>query len=342
MAAHDSLAEVTADGAYTRKESVFRNVVSFDNPDFQPEKNRYHLYISNACPWANRCNAVRVFKRLDTIIGLSVVHPTWLKTKPDDKDDTHFGWGFTEATGSVTPPSGHGSIPNDGAIPDTVNGFKYVRDLYEASNDTLAKFTVPVLWDTKKNVIVNNESSEIIRMFNGDFAKLVGSDKDTVDLYPESLSSAIDDVNSWIYPQINNGVYRCGFAKQQQAYDTAVTELFDALEKVEAILSKQRYIASSEQITEADIRLFMTLVRFDEVYIVYFKCNVRSISSYPNMLNYMRELYQMPFLTATINMDHIKRHYFCSHPTLNTYSIIPKGPGAIEDFKKPHNREQKA
>lgn len=334
----DSLSQVSATGAFIRSPSSFRNIVSFDNAEFQPEKDRYHLYICNACPWANRCNTVRHMKRLDTVIGLSVCHPTWSRTKPDDPDDTHLGWVFTEPTGSVTPPSGHGSIPNTGTIPDSINGAKAVRDLYELSNDTTGKYSVPVLWDKKNKVIVNNESSEILRMFNGDFAKLVGSDKDTPCLYPAASVAEIESVNSWVYPSINNGVYRCGFAKSQQAYDEAVTELFDALDKVEAILSKQRYVASKDSITEADIRLFMTLVRFDEVYVVYFKCNVRFLTSYPNMINYMRELYQMPFITPTIDMDHIKAHYFTSHTQLNASSIIPKGSNVIEDLKKEHDR----
>eukprot|EP00656_Telonema_subtile_P044059 TRINITY_DN50364_c0_g1_i1.p1 TRINITY_DN50364_c0_g1~~TRINITY_DN50364_c0_g1_i1.p1 ORF type:complete len:214 (+),score=69.11 TRINITY_DN50364_c0_g1_i1:448-1089(+) len=206
--------------------------------------------------------------------------------------------------------------------------------------DTFGKYSVPVLWDKKSSTIVNNESSEILRMFNGPFARLVGTDKSTVDLYPGSLVEEIEAVNSWVYPTINNGVYRCGFAKTQAAYDIAVGELSDSLDRLEELLGHQRYVSSNQQITEADVRLYMTLIRFDEVYVVYFKCNTRPISQYANIRNYMRELYQLPWLQSTTNMDHIKRHYFTSHPVLNAYAVIPRGPRVLEDLLLEHDRDR--
>lgn len=339
--AQDSLAEVSKDGKFVRTDSNFRHIIG-ESDKYPVEANRYHLYICNACPWANRTNAVRLMKGLKDIIGLSVTHPTWQKTRPDDDEDGHHGWAFAnEGDPPFTPPSGVGSIPCKDVIPDTINHHKFVRDIYESVDDNQTKYTVPLLYDKKTNTIVNNESSEILRMFNNSFAKLVGSDKTTQDLYPKHLKKQIDDINEWIYHDINNGVYKCGFAKSQSAYDTAVDKLYIALNKVENILSKSRYLVSNTEITEADIRLFMTLIRFDEVYVVYFKTNIKLISSYTNINNYLRELYQLPWIKESVNMNHIKQHYFTSHPTLNTYSVIPKGPNVIQDMLKPHDRDRK-
>jgi putative glutathione S-transferase len=201
---------------------------------------------------------------------------------------------FRDASDSpVTPPSGYGKVSCQGCIPDNVCNAKSVRDLYVMSNDTLGKFTVPILFDKKKKIIVNNESSEIIRMLNKEFAEANGTFTKETDLYPPELKSQIDSVNEWVYTYINNGVYECGFASTQAAYDEAVVQLYDHLDKAEQILSKQRYLCSNERITEADVRLFQTLIRFDEVYIVYFKTNCKAIREFPNLLNYMRELYQV-------------------------------------------------
>ena len=280
---------------------------------------RYHLYVAYACPWANRCLAMRALKGaiiffdhltysgLESVIGVSVVHPTWQRTRPNDPDDSHRGWVF--ATGALTPPSGHGSIDVPGVTGDTINGVESVRDLYDMSNDTNGKYTVPILWDTITKQIVNNESSDILRMFNAEFNEFASGPLATHDFYQHDLQGTIDELNDWIYNSINDGVYRCGFSKSQLAYNEAMSSLIDGLDRVEEILSKQRYLAGN-MLTEADIRLFMTLVRFDEVYIVYFKCHYKRITDYPNMHQYCREMYQLPNMASVINMEHIKAHYY--------------------------------
>ncbi|KAL4444882.1 hypothetical protein ABPG77_003932 [Micractinium sp. CCAP 211/92] len=278
-----------SNGEFKRKESQFRNHI-MRGGEYEPEAGRYHLYVSLACPWASRCVAVLHMKGLQDVIGLSVTHPTWQPTRPGQ--DEHTGWAFAAPGDSpLASPTGHGSFPCDGCIPDSVNGAKFVRDLYDKAGDTFGKYTVPVLWDKKKGTIVNNESSEIIRMLNSEFNEL--STNPSLDLYPKDLQATIDEVNSWVYPQINNGVYRCGFATSQEAYDTAFDELFSALDRCESILERQRYIAG-DRLTEADIRLFHTLIRFDEVYVVYFKTNRRFIHEYPNLRGYVQDLYQTP------------------------------------------------
>lgn len=339
--ARDSLAESDASGRFVRVDSTFREIISVDHPTFKPEADRYHLYISFACPWANGVYILMKMKGLDKLISHSVVHPSWGKTMPNDPEDSHTGWVFRKPSDPpLTPVSGHGSIPCDGCVPDNINNAQSIRDLYILSNDTSGKYTVPVLWDKHKGCIVNNESQEILRMFNSAFNHLLpeGSPERNLDMYPPDLVSAIDEANSWIYPKINNGVYRCGFAKSQCAYNEAVTELYEALDRAENVLSQQRYIASNDRMTGMDLRLFMTLVRFDEVYVVYFKCNKRMVSSYPNIRNFMRELYQHPVIGSGIHMDHIKYHYFTSHPSLNTYSVVPVGMNVLEDLALPHDR----
>ena len=276
-----------------------------------------------------------------------VTHPTWQRTS---KKDDHIGWVFRDPHDPpVTPLCGHGSIDCDGCVPPpkghVLSDCKTVRDIYDISAKSLNMstektiFSVPVLFDSKTKTIVNNESSEILRMFNDSFASL--EKEKTIDLYPSSLRQEIDDVNEWVYHNINNGVYKAGFAKSQDAYNTASAALNKHLLKVETILSKQRYICNSSTITEADVRLFMTLVRFDEVYVVYFKCNTTPISTLPNTLNYCREMYQIPEIQKTIHMDHIKNHYFTSHASLNTYAIVPVGPDVIKDLSKPHDRAKR-
>ena len=285
----------------------------------------------------------RASKGLQDAITVTVVHPVWQKTKPES--DNHAGWYFgvskeeekhkawTNHEGRGGPFSDH--FPEN--EPDPFMGAKSIRDIYESVNDTVGKYTVPILFDKKTKQIVSNESSEIIRMFNtemNEFAKYP-----EVDIYPESMREEIEAVNEWVYPGLNNGVYRCGFAVSQGAYDKAIEELTAAFDKVDQILQKQRFIAG-DTFTEADIRLFVTLVRFDEVYIVYFKTNTRSITHTPSILNYCREIYQMPGVKETVNMNHIKTHYFCSHPTLNHYSIVPKGNNFIGLLEQPHDREE--
>ena len=332
--AHTSVDEISHDGKFLRTESGFRNKVGHGK--FGAEPNRYHLYISYACPWANRCLAVLQLKGLEKVIGVSVVHPTWQKTKPSNLEDGHTGWVFrAENDPSLSTSTGYGSFPCTGVVPDNINNVSSVRELYELSNDRTGKYSVPVLWDTKTSTIVNNESSEIIRMFNSTFNAF--AENPDLDLFPEDMREQIDAVNAWVYPNINNGVYRCGFAKSQAAYEEAAEDLFQSLERVEDILSRQRYLAG-DRFTEADIRLFMTLVRFDEVYVVYFKTNCKKIEEYPNMMNYCRELYQK--MKDAINMDHIKTHYYTSHPTLNFYGIIPKGPNTVKKLLQPHDRDR--
>lgn len=331
--ARTALHEVGDDGAFKRKPSVFRDTIERGGK-FEPEANRYHLYVSLACPWASRCVAALYLKGLQDVIGLSVTHPTWAQTRPDDPEDHHTGWAFASPNDPPrSNPVGLGSFDCSGCIPDTVNGVAFVRDLYEIANDTGGKYTVPVLWDKKERTIVNNESSEILRIFNSsfnDFAK-----NPSLDLYPEDLRKEIDEINEWVYHSINNGVYRAGFATSQSAYDIAFKEIFEGLDKAEKILSKRRYIAG-DVLTEADIRLFVTLIRFDPVYIVYFKADHKAIREFPALSEYVRDLYQTPGITESVNLLHIKRHYFTSHPKLNAYAIIPGGPAPW--WEDPHGR----
>eukprot|EP01023_Acetabularia_acetabulum_P063709 TRINITY_DN8041_c0_g1_i1.p1 TRINITY_DN8041_c0_g1~~TRINITY_DN8041_c0_g1_i1.p1 ORF type:complete len:391 (+),score=45.13 TRINITY_DN8041_c0_g1_i1:27-1199(+) len=332
--AKTALDEMSKDGEFKRTEAGFRNHIK-QGTKFEPEGGRYHLYISYACPWACRALALYYLKGLQDVIGLSVVHPTWQFTRPGK--DEHTGWAFRSLEDPpLASSTGFGSFDSTGCIPDDVNNAKFVRDLYEKANDTTGKYSVPVLWDKKEATIVNNESSEIIRMFNSEFNTICKNPD--LDLYPEELREKIDEVNAWIYPNINNGVYRCGFATSQQAYDRAFQELFEALDKVEEILSKNRYICG-QKLTEADIRLFVTLIRFDPVYVVYFKTNKKFLSQYPNIKEYVREIYQMPEVKKSVNLGHIKNHYFSSHPKLNYYAIVPNG--GEHWWEEPHNRGKK-
>jgi putative glutathione S-transferase len=310
-----------SDGAFKRTAATFRQWVKSDgSTPFAPASGRYHLIVAFACPWANRTTAVRSLKGLESAIGITVVDPVFQRTRPDDDEDSHVGWLFRED--------------------DQFQGARSVRDLYGMSDASATKFTVPILYDNETKQIVNNESSEIIRMLNSEFGACASRDHDLgIDLYPEPRRTQIDAVNEWIYESVNNGVYRCGFAHTQAAYDEAVDVLFDGLDRCEAILASQRYIASEDQITEADIRLFMTLVRFDEVYTQHFKCNKARVADYPNLENFVRELYQVPGIAATVNMAEIKRHYFCSHESINRFAIIAAGPGV--DYTQAHDRDVK-
>jgi len=299
------------DGAFKRKESVFRDFVE-NRPGarFTPDSGRYHLYVSYACPWAHRTLIVRKLKRLEPYIGLSVVDPLMGED----------GWAFGE------DPDG---------TDDPVNGARYLRDVYTAADPRYTgRVTVPVLWDKRDGTIVSNESAEILRMFNKAFDGLEGVDR-TLDLYPEPLRQEIDTVNERIYRDINNGVYRAGFAGTQAAYEEAFDALFARLDEMEERLDRSRYLVG-DRITEADWRLFVTLVRFDAVYFTHFRCNRNRIADYPNLSNYLRELYQVPGVAETVNMRHIKDHYFRSHESLNPRGIVPKGPEL--DFTRPHDR----
>ncbi|MCX7126196.1 MAG: glutathione S-transferase family protein [Gammaproteobacteria bacterium] len=295
----------------TIKES-FHSVITADGSSgFKAEADRYHLYISLACPWACRTLIVRKLKKLENIISLSIVDPVM-------GDE---GWHFSE---------------NAGCIPDFVNHKKYLSEIYEmAQPDFSGRVSVPVLWDKKTKTIVNNESPEIIRMFNSEFNVLTDS---KIDLYPAALRAEINVINQRIFENINLGVYKAGFANTQKEYDTAFKALFAELDYVENLLSQKRYL-TGDQITEADWRLFTTLIRFDAVYYVHFKCNFRRIIDYPNIINYVRELYQYPGIKETVNFDHIKRHYYLSHTDINPKGIVPLGPEL--HFDQPHNRSNR-
>jgi glutathionyl-hydroquinone reductase len=308
------------------------------NFPFPAESGRYHLFVAYACPWAHRTLMVRALKGLEDAISVTVVHPIWQVTKPGV--DEHSGWVFGDASSSETMTNSHGRggpfpLAYSNNDPDPFFHSRTIRELYDHANDKEGKYSVPVLWDKQQNTIVSNESSEIIRMLNSEFNAF--AKHADLDLYPSEIRDAIDQVNAWVYATINNGVYRCGFAKSQGAYDTAIAELTESFDKVDAILQKQRFIAG-DRFTEADVRLFVTLVRFDEVYVVYFKTNTRSVAHTPAILNYCREIYQMPGVAETVNMEQIKVHYYCSHPNLNYYSIIPRGPDFIKMLEQPHNR----
>ncbi|XP_010276184.1 PREDICTED: uncharacterized protein LOC104610993 [Nelumbo nucifera] len=321
--ARSALDEMSISGAFVRTPSTFRNFISRDPASpFPAESGRYHLYISYACPWASRCLSFLKLKGLEKAISFTAVKPKWQRTKETDE---HMGWVFP--TSSEEEP---------GAEPDPLNGARSIRELYEiASANYIGKYTVPVLWDKKLKTIVNNESSEIIHMFNSEFNDI--AENAALDLYPPHLQSQIDEVNEWVYNGINNGVYKCGFAKKQEPYEEAIRNLYQALDKCEETLSKQRYICGN-MLTEADIRLFVTLIRFDEVYVVHFKCNKKMLREYPNLFNYTKDIFQIPGMSSTVNMEHIKRHYYGSHPTINPLGVIPVGPNI--DYSSPHDRER--
>jgi putative glutathione S-transferase len=301
-------------GEFKRKPSTFRNWITKDGSSgFPAEAGRYHLYVSYACPWAHRTLITRKLKGLEDAISFDVVD--------------HFlgdkGWRFDP------------DVP--GATTDSVNGFTFIRELYFMVEPGYSgRFTVPVLYDKVKKVIVNNESSEILRMLNSEFnAYCKLPEQAALDLYPESLRAEVDALNEWIYPHINNGVYRAGFATKQEPYDVAVREVFAGLDRVEAILAGQRYL-TGDQLTEADVRLFTTLVRFDKVYHGHFKCNKKRVVDYPNIWPYVRDLYQTPGFGETTNLTHIEHHYQRSHTSINPHGIVAIGPDL--DFTAPHDR----
>lgn len=298
-------------GRFVRSTTSFRDRVTADGSSgFSAEAGRYHLYIAWACPWAHRAAIIRKLKGLEGAIGLSAVG----SFMGDD------GWAF------------HGE---PGEIPDDVNGAHYLREVYQkADPDYTGRVTTPVLWDKETGTIVNNESREILRMLDTEFEALATTD---AHFCPEDLRDEIDATIDAIYDPINNGVYRAGFATKQSAYDEAVTELFDALDHWEGVLGTRRYLCG-DRATETDLCLFPTLVRFDAVYHGHFKCNLRRIVDYPNLWGYLRDVYQLPGVAETVNMDHIKRHYYRSHESINPTRIVPKGP--VLDFTEPHGRER--
>lgn len=296
-------------GRFMRAPTTFRDFVK-PGGRFSPEPGRYHLYASLACPWAHRVLIHRRLRKLEEVISLSVVHYEMLED----------GWEFKEGPG---------------VIPDPIFEARFLRDIYlQADPKFTGRVTVPVLWDRKEQTIVNNESREIIRMLNTSFRELGDS---SVSFFFESDQEAIDAAIDAIYEPINNGVYRAGFARSQPAYESAVTELFEALDHWEGVLAGQPYLVGS-RLTEADWCLFTTLVRFDPVYHGHFKCNLRRIRDYPNLSNYLRHLYQIPGVRETVDFDHIKRHYYRSHESVNPSRIVPLGP--LQDLDAPHDRDR--
>jgi putative glutathione S-transferase len=303
-------------GAFKRSTTAFRNWITRDGSPgpsgtggFRAEAGRYHLYVSLACPWAHRTLIFRGLKGLDSSIDVSVVHPEMLSD----------GWTF--------------ATDYPGTTGDRVYGLPFLRDLYLKADPMISgRVTVPVLWDKETATIVSNESSEIIRMFNAAFDALTGN---TDDFWPAPLREAIAPVNDRIYDTLNNGVYKCGFATTQRAYDAAIHPLFETLDWLDLRLADRRWLMGDD-LTEADWRLFTTLVRFDAVYHGHFKCNRRRIVDYPNLWDYTRALYQRPGIAATVDFDHITRHYYYSHDTINPHRIVPVGPAL--DWDQPSDR----
>lgn len=292
-------------GRFVRSQAQFRNWVTADGSagptgrsGFKAESGRYHLYVSLACPWASRTLIMRQLKGLEDHISLSVVHPLMLE----------HGWTFEEGPG---------------VIGDSINQSEFMYQVYLAADPNYSgRVTVPVLWDKQEQTIVSNESSDIIRMMNTAFNDVTGND---LDFYPEHLQAEIDAINEFVYPNINNGVYRAGFATTQEAYEEAVQELFAALDKLEGHLSERDYLVGN-QLTEADIRLFTTLIRFDAVYYGHFKCSIKALREYPHLHAYTKRLYQLKGFKETVNVDHIKQHYYGSHKTINPTGVVPMGP----------------
>ena len=302
--------EQSSEGAFVRQGDALREWVTDDGSSgFPAARGRYHLYVSWACPWAHRTIIVRKLKRLEDVIGMTVVDPI--------RDDR--GWAFRDGPGHSTDP---------------VNGFQFLSEAYRATDPAYrGRVTVPVLWDRETCRIVSNSDDDILRMFNSAFNPFTGS---TLDLYPVDLRQEIDQLNNDIYEQVNDGVYRAGFATSQRAYEHAVRRLFDMLDRLESRLTTRRYLFGKSPM-ETDWRLFVTLIRFDAVYHGHFKCNIRRIVDYPNLFGYLKDLYQYNDVADTVNMDHIKRHYYITHDDINPTGIVPLGPE--QDFRSPHGRE---
>ena len=326
-------------------ETIWRDFISSEpGAKFPPEAGRYHLYASYACPGSHRALIVRALKGLEDVISVTFVHPTWRHTNRNDRNDKHRGWVFgnpdgkpfhnTMGRGGPFPPAYPG---ND---PDPILNAYSVRELYEHAQDTSGKYTIPLLWDTKLNTIVNNESSDISYMLNScfnDFAR-----NQDLDLYTEDDEAGLDrlnEVSRWLYPMMIHGVYRCGFAKTQRAYDQAIDELTEAFDAADELLQHQRFL-TGDTLTDADIRLFVTLLRFDEVYAFYFRANTRLVMMTPSLLNFCREIYQMKGVAETCQMDQIKAHFFGSHAEWNKYSVVPRGLGFMKQLEVPHNRDE--
>ena len=301
--------EHTEEGEYDRQDDQFRNWVTEDGSSrFPAASGRYHLYVSLACPWAHRTIIVRQLKKLEGIIGMTVVDPI--------RDER--GWAFQEGSRHTADP---------------INGFQFLSEAYRATDPHYSlRVTVPVLWDSETRCIVSNSDDDIMRMFNGAFHGFTDSD---VDLYPSHLRKEIDHLNAFVYEHVNNGVYRAGFATSQTAYEQAVRSLFQALDELDRRLASRRYVLGP-QMVETDWRLFVTLIRFDAVYHGHFKCNIRRIIDFPHLYGYLKDLYQHPGISETVNFDHIKRHYYITHDDINPSRIVPLGPE--HDLTGPHGR----
>lgn len=303
--------EQSAGGEFTRQPDAFREWVTADgSSDYPSSAGRYHLYVSWACPWAHRTIIVRKLKRLESVVGMTVVDPL--------RDEQ--GWAFREGPGHSVDP---------------INGFHFLSEAYRATDPCFrGRVTVPVLWDTVSKRIVSNSDDDLMRIFNSEFKRFTTSQ---IDLYPEKIRPEIDELNSFIFENVNDGVYRAGFATSQSAYERAARRLFAALDQLDARLATHRYLFGPEFV-ETDWRLFVTLVRFDAVYHGHFKCNVRRIIDYPNLFGYLKDLYQTDGIAETVNVDHIKRHYYMTHDDINPTRIVPIGPD--QDLSTPHGRDQ--
>lgn len=303
--------EQSAGGEFTRQADAFRHWVTADGSSgYQAATGRYHLYVSWACPWAHRTIIVRKLKKLEQVIGMTVVDPI--------RDER--GWAFREGPGHSLDP---------------INGFHFLSEPYQATDPSYrGRVTVPVLWDTVTKRIVTNSDDDLMRMFNGEFNQFTTS---MIDLYPSGLRKEIDALNEYIYENVNDGVYRSGFATSQRVYEKFVRRLFDALDQLEKRLADRRYLFGP-RFVETDWRLFVTLIRFDAVYHGHFKCNIRRIIDYPNLFGYLKDLYQTDGIAETVNFDHIKRHYYVTHDDINPTRIVPVGPE--QDFTTSHGRER--
>jgi putative glutathione S-transferase len=303
-----TLGAESQDGEFVRQDSRIRDWVTADGSSgYRAEPGRYHLYVALACPWSHRAVIARMLKRLEHVVGISYIHPF--------RDDR--GWAFT-----------------GGEFTDELHGWSFLSEAYEATESGYdGRVSVPVLWDREAGRIVSNESADIVRMLNCEFEQWADT---SVDLYPERLRPEIDQLDDYIYDNVNNAVYRAGFAESQAAYERAYRAVFDALPRLDERLSRRRYLCG-DRLTEADWRLFVTLVRFDSVYNLHFRCNGARVIDFPNLWGYTRELYQQPGIAETVHMDQIKRHYYTTHDMLNPKRIIPAGPEGL-DFTAPHGR----
>ena len=303
--------EQTETGEFKRQEDVFRQWVTDDGRSGYPAAaGRYHLYVSLACPWAHRTIIVRALKQLEPVVGMTVVDPI--------RDER--GWAFRNGQGHSTDP---------------INGFHFLSEAYGLTDPAYRRrVTVPVLWDTVTKRILSNSDDDLMRMLNGEFNRFTAS---RLDLYPAALRVDIDSMNTFLYEHVNNGVYRAGFATSQRGYEQAARSLFAALDQLDTRLSQRRYLFGA-QFVESDWRLFVTLIRFDAVYHGHFKCNVRRIIDYPHLSGYLKDLYQVPGIADTVNLDHIKRHYYVTHDDINPTRIVPIGPQL--DLESPHGRDR--